>query len=132
MIAPLEQSETPVQTLVPMMPGKNGGMLRRGNPGKPGQGGRPPDEAKELATLGFTRAVKEVLSRISQAENLDDAALARYADMLGKFGPGVNSKVTLEHEDVPRAFARVMARNGFEPDVIASLGDQLKQELGIK
>lgn len=111
-----KMKEVPVTNPVPMMPGKNGGMLRRGgtNPGA----GAPPSAIRDLFK-GDLLATREKLVEFMDNDDVCDecgrgeikhADLIRLADFFAKYGIGA-------------------AKGGVDPALIAELAQAVREEL---
>jgi len=85
--------QTPDETAVHFMPGKNGGKLRRGGPNG-GAGGRPPSEIREKLRGGAYKRIKE-LERIADSAD-SEADRLRAIDLMLKYGVGTMTTGTLD------------------------------------
>jgi hypothetical protein len=92
-----------------VQPGKNGGKLRKGNPGNKGGTGRPPAEIRQRCADGFDRhiATAEAILNSPDASNTDKI---RALDVLGKYA-GLQ-KIEHEHSRKPYREAVDEVRKG--------------------
>lgn len=67
------------------VPGRNGGRLRRGNPGNRGGRGRAPAEIRATCREKFDTLLPK-LERIAKARKSKDADKVRAIDVLGRYG----------------------------------------------
>jgi len=80
--------------LAPGNPRGTPANLRRGNPGN--KGGRPSNQIREKSIKGHLQLLNIILKKAKNKE-LRDAEIIRLIDVLGKFGVGTKTEITVEN-----------------------------------
>ena len=81
---------------ISVMPGKNGGVLRRGNPGN---SGRPRKEARDMLLREFLEQVPQLKKKIGKKGKI---TRKEFAELCAKYGLGTtNTETNSEGDDAP-------------------------------
>jgi hypothetical protein len=106
-------------TMSATMPGRNGGTLRRGNPGNAGGTGQPPSAIREKLRGSFEKRVK-VLETIADDKTADACDRIRAVDTMAKYGLGALQDVPAD-EVRDRVSATIDAIRGTVTPEVAEL-----------
>ena len=78
-------------------PGRNGGTLKRGNPGNKGGTGRPSDEIRQRCRGSFDERIRVAEEICDNPGSADDTRL-KALGILGTYGLGTKTEITLNNE----------------------------------